>query len=120
MKELITKYEELRNQMTDVCNAAIDYLSGVVKERGVINFDDFGLDTCEYPCVTYDGGNHPEYNAYPYATVYGASFKDGEVCLDLGEEYTDEYALYRVPWYEVFDIAEFIYRVLNDDYKFSI
>ncbi len=46
-------------------------------------------------CITYDGGNHPEYAATPYAEVQSLSLDDGviKVETDCGDMYGDSIGL---------------------------
>ena len=46
-------------------------------------------------CITYDGGNHPEYAATPYAEVKSLSLVDGEIKVetDHGDMYEDSIGL---------------------------
>ena len=84
-----------------------EYLKGLPFDAyGTFEFnEDYG-----YPCVTYDGGNHPEYASNAFAEVRGvAKDKYGDIGLILDEE--DFYSLDRIS-----DIGEVSYlAVVIDD-----
>ena len=65
-------------------------------------------------CVTYDGGNHPEYAANPYSQVYGIFLneKDNEIYLNI--EDADEYCLDRVDSVlEVYNICLLVQSIMG-------
>lgn len=84
-----------------------EYLKGLPFDAyGTFEFnEDYGC-----PCVTYDGGNHPEYASNAFAEVRGvAKDKYGDIGLILDEE--DFYSLDRIT-----DIGEVSYlAVVIDD-----
>lgn len=79
-----------------------EYLKGLpFDEDGRFEFD----EDYESVCVTYDGGNHPEYASNAFSTVWGvARDKDGDIGLILDE--TNFYSLDRIT-----DIGEVSYLV---------
>lgn len=79
-----------------------EYLKGLpFDEDGRFEFD----EDYESVCVTYDGGNHPEYASNAFAYVMGvARDKDGNIGLILDED--DFYSLDRIT-----DIGEVSYLV---------
>lgn len=69
----------------------------------------------DIPCVSYDGGNHPEYAAYPFADVKSVYLKDDDdknVYLELDDDF--EYGIYRL-WsvFELFYVARAVYYKLH-------
>lgn len=53
-------------------------------------------------CVTYDGGNHPEYDTNPYSTVNAIYLDRGKIYLDTAD--CNAYALSRV-WQNTDEVA---------------
>ena len=58
-------------------------------------------------CVSYDGGNHPEYNSNVFSDVYSVFNKDGKIYLET--EDTDEYDIDNLSTDELVGICELIY-----------
>lgn len=57
-----------------------------------------------YPCcVTYDGGNHPEYAANPYSDVNGVYLKNNEIYLHTEDCTT--YPITSVTASELYEVA---------------
>ena len=63
-------------------------------------------------CCTYDGGNHPEYDANPYSTINTIKYEDGNIFLDT--EDVDEYDISYIPTDEVISIAEYLIEVKDE------
>lgn len=57
-------------------------------------------------CVTYDGGNHPEYASNAFSTVKGVYLKNGEIVLDT--EDCSEYYIDDVCTTELLGVCDFI------------
>lgn len=75
-----------------------------------IEWDDAEL-VCSV-CVTYDGGNHPEYASNAFSTVTAVNLKDnGDITLET--EDTPEYCLENVSTAEVYDLCDFIDAMLG-------
>ena len=105
------KVAELNKQLREEC---CDYLRKVLKENG--NSIDLQSEDEDYAivCVTYDGGNHPEYAANPYSQVYGIFLneKDNEIYLET--EDCDEYCIDRVDSVmEVYDVCSFVRNIIG-------
>ena len=62
-------------------------------------------------CVTYDGGNHPEYASNAFSTVYGVDM-DEKGNITLNTEDCDEYDIDSVSTGELYDLCDFIDNVL--------
>lgn len=96
--------EQVSDLLCTLRNQCVRYLNGKVKEGETIDItemEDYGS-----LCVTYDGGNHPEYAANPYSTVEGVFKKDGKVYLET--EDCDELELDRVETMDLYGVCDFI------------
>lgn len=105
------KVAELNKHLREEC---CDYLRKVLKENGNrIDLQSEEEDD-DIVCVTYDGGNHPEYAANPYSQVYGIFLneKDNEIYLNI--EDSDEYCLGRVySVLEVYNICLLVQSIMG-------
>lgn len=105
------KVAELNKHLREEC---CDYLRKVLKENGnSIDLQSEDEDD-DIVCVTYDGGNHPEYAANPYSQVYGIFLneKDNEIYLET--EDCDEYCIDRVDSVmEVYDVCSFVRNIMG-------
>ena len=72
------------------------------------------LDECEI-YVTYDGGNHPEYDATPFSHVERVYLKDGKVYVDTEDCY--QYDIDNITASELFDIAESVGYIIENEYE---
>ena len=72
------------------------------------------LDECEL-YVTYDGGNHPEDDAYPYSHVERVYCENGKVYLDT--EDCNHYNIDNITASELFDIAESVGYIIANEYE---
>ena len=54
-------------------------------------------------CVSYDGGNHPEYDSDCYNRVESVYMKDGNILLDTAD--ADEYTIKYLTANELYDVA---------------
>ena len=98
------KVAELNKQLREEC---CDYLRKVLKENG--NSIDLQSEDEDYAivCVTYDGGNHPEYAANPFSIIYGVkSFGDDDILLDI--EDTDDYSIDNIRTLELYYLCLYI------------
>lgn len=111
MENLINEIKRLNNERNELDKKlqlnVTEYLKGLpFDEKGRFEFD----EDYQSVCVTYDGGNHPEYASNAFAYVMGvAKDKNGDIGLILDEE--DFYPLDRIS-----DIGEVSYlAVVIDD-----
>lgn len=72
------------------------------------------LDECNV-CVTYDGGNHPEYDATPFSHVERVYCENGNVYIDT--EDCTHYDIYNITASELFDIAYSVGYVIGNEYE---
>lgn len=104
VKFFTREYNAYSKAILKAREASIKYLTEVVKSfEGSVNvyFEDCPC------CVTYDGGNHPEYNANPYSWVHSVYLnKKNELCLDIDD--CSEYGVNYVDGCELIDLAGFI------------
>jgi len=114
-EDLLKKASELNDSIIGTQNTirknCEEYIKIVLKENnGHIDFDDY--DTDDVVSVPYDGGNHPEYASNCFSTVNGVFMhKNGYICLDT--EDCDCYPLSDVDWDDVYDVAEYISKLIN-------
>ena len=66
-------------------------------------------------CVTYDGGNHPEYDATPYSHVERADCENGNVYIDT--EDCTRYEIYNITAIELFYIAQSVGFIIANEYE---
>ena len=103
------KVAELNKQLREEC---CDYLRKVLKENG--NRIDLQSEDYDIVCVTYDGGNHPEYAANPYSQVYSVFFNEEDNKIYLETEDCDEYCIDRVDSVmEVYDGCSFVRNIMG-------
>ena len=81
-KQIVELNDKITEQLTVLRNESLDYIKRTLGENGVAVFDN-GAETLT---ITYDGGNHPEYAAYPYAVVNSIYSEGGNIYLDLEED----------------------------------
>lgn len=72
------------------------------------------LDECNV-CVTYDGGNHPEYYANPFSHVERVHLENGKVYLDT--EDCKYYNIYNITASDLFCIAENVGHIIENEYE---
>ena len=112
---LMIAVAELENKALSEC---MDFLKGLLAlnggkilfhecdEDGEIEIDD------NYYCVSYDGGNHPEYASNCFSRVHSVYIKGGEIYLDI--EDCHEYSIDNVRDREIIELCLYIYSDLMD------
>lgn len=78
-KQIIELNEKITDQLIVLRNESLNYIKRALGEDGVAVFDN-GAETLT---ITYNGGNHPEYDAYPYAEVKSIYSKGRDIFLNL-------------------------------------
>ena len=63
--QIIKLNKQITEQLIILRNESLNYIKRTLGENGIAVFD----NEDEELCVVYDGGNHPEYAAYPYAAL---------------------------------------------------
>ena len=102
--QIIKLNEKITEQLTVLRNESLDYIKRTLGENGVAVFDN-GAETLT---ITYDGGNHPEYAAYPYAVVKSIYSEGGNIYLSLEED--DRYYIDNICEHQsFFNIAYHLY-----------
>ena len=102
--QIIKLNEKIEEQLIVLRNESLDYIKRTLGEDGVAVFD----NEDEELCVVYDGGNHPEYAAYPYAVVKSIYSEGGNIYLNLEED--DRYYIDNICEHQsFFDIAYHLY-----------
>jgi hypothetical protein len=111
-EQTMEKVIELKNQIAEkerqIKKGCIDYLKKAIKEAGGTICTDEEEDSL---AVTYDGGRHPEYDANPFSVVGAIYLKNGKIYLDT--EDCEEYYIGRINDDEVYNVAMFVYEMLN-------
>ena len=107
MKKVIELKEQIAEKERQIKKGCIDYLKKTIKEVGTICTE--GEE--DVLTVTYDGGRHPEYDTNAFSEVNNIFLKDGKIYLDT--EDCEEYSIDRINDDEVYDVAMFVYEMLN-------
>ena len=92
---------KVRKAGLEIIKAAVDENEGHLSLRTI--YEENGYK--DSVCVTYDGGNHPEY-ANPYSLVNALYDKDGKIAIDCEDCY--EYYFDSVTTDEIKAIADFL------------
>ncbi len=105
---------ELENKALRKC---MNFLKGLLAlNGGKIEFHEYDEDGVQIDdnsfCVSYDGGNHPEYDSNCFSEVRSVYIKDGEIYLDT--EDCDEYSIKNVSDREIIEMCLYIYSDLMD------
>ena len=105
---------ELENKALRKC---MGFLKGLLAlNGGEIQFHEYDEDGVRIDfnsfCVSYDGGNHPEYDSNCFSEVRSVYIKDGEIYLDT--EDCDEYGIKYVSDREIIEMCLYIYSDLMD------
>lgn len=111
MEKLNKIYEEWVKLNKELFQESEDY----IKECLSIPIgNSISLDECNV-CVTYDGGNHPEYYANPFSDVERVYLKNGKVYVDT--EDCAQYDIDNITASELFDIAESVGYIIGKEYE---
>ncbi len=102
--------EDFSNIATKLRQECVEYLTQVTKENGLIEFD---LQDDEYVSVSYDGGNHPEYETNLYSMVHSVSFNNDKNRLSIETDDDDDYTVDRITTDELYSLALAVYYKLN-------
>ena len=103
----ITLAEEAYEKLREAREAAIEYITRIVKKHGGEVVFDMDYDV-ENVTILYDGGNHPEYASNCYSTVYRVYEENGEVLLET--EDSSGYSFDRMRTGDIIDVADAIYK----------
>lgn len=100
------KYCEVLGELRKDC---VEYLKRKLQENGNhIDWEDKDLD-CSV-CLSYDGGNHPEYASNCYSTLTAIDLNDGvEITFDIEDDGC--YYIDNVPTSELYDVCDFLENV---------
>lgn len=94
-------------KMKEYREVALEYLKDLLTKYQCILFNFNGDDPDEYVCVSYDGGNHPEYASDMFSVVSSISLTvAGEIALETEDD--SEYTVDRVETHELRTIIETI------------
>jgi hypothetical protein len=103
MEEFQETYEMLDGLMVRLRNECKKYLETKLNDHhGNIKFSDMD----DSVCVTYDGGNHPEYASNAFSEVHGVFRRGNKIYLNT--EDCDEYEIDRVDTLDLFGVCDFI------------
>ncbi len=104
------KVESITPTISEVRVESIEFLKEVTKEKNgyfdLMQYDDFGSI-----CVTYDGGNHPEYASNAFSTVQAVKLDGDKLVLET--EDTDWYDTGNVETFELYGVASFINMIIQ-------
>ena len=111
MDKLREIYEVLEKVNYDLFKESKDYIKECLSKTidNSVSLDEFDI------CVTYDGGNHPEYDATPYSHVERVYCENGNVYLDT--EDCTHYDIYNITASELFDIAYSVGYIIANEYE---
>ena len=102
--QIIKLNKQITEQLIVLRNESLNYIKRTLGEDGVAVFDNEDDELC----VVYDGGNHPEYAAYPYAVVKSIYSEGGNIYLNLEED--DRYYIDNICEHQsFFNIAHHLY-----------
>ena len=96
-----------------VRNTIITCINEISPDKRKVVFNDYEDDVDTYVCVSYDGGNHPEYASNICSMVYEISII-GKDRIQLGIEDCDEYEEDRVPTNELHDVANILVAITEN------
>ena len=103
--EIKEKVDSITPTINEIRKESIEYLREVAEENqgffDLTEFNDFGSVS-----VTYDGGNHPEYDSNAFSTVQVLKLDGDKVVLET--EDTDWYDTEDIETFELYGVAEFI------------
>ena len=102
--QIIKLNKQITEQLIVLRNESLNYIKRTLGEDGVAVFDNEDDELC----IVYDGGNHPEYAAYPYAAVKSIYSEGGNIYLNLEED--DRYYIDNICEHQsFFNIAYHLY-----------
>jgi hypothetical protein len=109
VNQLLKEIKPIRAEINKRC---IAYLKRVLKKAENHRIGFYDEENGEYiggevVCVTYDGGNHPEYASNAFSTVNGV-FINRRGVISLNIEDCSDYELEDVSWEDVYNIAEYL------------
>ena len=108
--EINEKVESITPTINEIRKESIEYLREVAKEKNgyfdLTQYDDFGSI-----CVTYDGGNHPEYASNAFSAVQAVKLDEDKLVLET--EDTDWYDTENVETFELYGVAHFINMIIQ-------
>lgn len=110
LDEVFNKWAELNNELAKASREAIIEVLEKTP-RNAIDLDDIDY-TC---CVSYDGGNHPEYASNCFSDVIRAYMRDGKVYLDI--EDASDYELENVTAEEMYNVACAVIATYENNYE---
>lgn len=106
MKKFQETWEQISPLLTQIHQECIDYLTELLSKEEYKNGISCETEDGSSTCVTYDGGNHPEYASNAFSTVKGVFMKDGRIYLST--EDCDEYPIDRIETLEIVGVCDFI------------
>ena len=112
MEKYQKTFEEITPLLKRMREECFEFLNRALSEHpngfGLKEFEDnSGVSVC----VTYDGGNHPEYNSNCFSQVNAAYLKGNDIYLDIDE--TDEYSIDNIDIQDVENIAELVKSIID-------
>lgn len=106
MKKFQVMWNKISAELKELRKECINYLTEELNKPEHKNGISCETEDGCSVCVTYDGGNHPEYASNAFSTVKGVYMKNGEICLDT--EDCGEYYIDNVCTTELLGVCDFI------------
>ena len=108
-EEIKEKVDSITPTINEIRKESIEYLREVAKEKNgyfdLTQYDDFGSI-----CVTYEGGNHPEYASNAFSAVRSVWLDGDKLVLETDD--TDWYDTGNIETFELYGVASFINMIL--------
>lgn len=112
-EETFEKWSEINADLFQACK---EYIVGVLLK---LPNKEIEIECDNQPCVTYDGGRHPEYDANPYSCVSRVYLKENnKVYLEI--EDAIDYDIYNITADELHSVAYAVKESLEADYDIEL
>lgn len=98
IKDIDRRFDAISENLKNDANNSYKWLKEFLSTCEGNSFDMTDDEGYAIACVSYDGGNHPEYNSTLYADVFSVYLANGKVYLELDE--TNEYEFTRLDYME--------------------
>lgn len=111
--EIKEKNEKVSKMMNELSEAMVKELTDIVKERGeigLVNDDDFDNSPVY---VTYDGGNHPEYQSTLFSEVFNVKMTKKGVLVAETEDAELEVA--SMPYLDILEIYDAVVCIVTEE-----
>lgn len=97
------KWSKVQNELRNDC---MDFLIRILEKNNKL-IDWSEMDIEQDVCVTYDGGNHPEYASNAFSVVRSVSMDDkGNITMDCEDD--SDYNINNINTCELYTLCSFI------------